>query len=105
MELEKWSSTGYFDFGGYIIVSGSRADIIRRQYPSPNDQKKEAATYYVICDPDASWGKLAEDLYQAGEKRAIEIFKRQLPKPRGNQCDCVDTLVQMVRHCWMTVEN
>ena len=90
MELEKWSSTGYFTWGVYILVPKKRADIIRQQHPSTNDQKKEAATYYVTCSPFASWGDLAGSLYLAGEKRAGEAFKAQLPKPKGNQCDCVE---------------
>ena len=90
MELEEWESTGFFTCGIFILVSESRADIIRRQYPSTDDQKKEAATYYVTCYPWANWGCLAEHLYQAEEKRAIEIFKRQIPKPKGNWCDCVE---------------
>jgi len=90
MELEKWNSTGCFTCGVFTLVPGRRADIIRRQHPSTNDQKKEAATYYVTCLPFASWGDLASRVYRAGEKRAGEVFKAQLPKPKGNQCDCVE---------------
>ena len=90
MELEEWDSTGDFGCGTSILVPERRADVIRRQHPSTNDQKKEAATYYVTCPPFASWDHLARGLYQAGEKRAGEIFKAQLPKPKGNQCDCVE---------------
>ena len=92
MEVEEWKRTGPFTFtsGGYILVPESRADIIRRQCTSITDEKKEAATYYVTCHPSASWGKLAKRLYQAGEKRAVEAFKAQLPNcKQGNQCDCV----------------
>ena len=90
MELEEWDSTGRFYCGGWILVPERRADIIRRQHPSTNDQKKEAATYYVTCYPDASWGDLAWRLYQTGEKKAIVVFKAQLPKSKGNQCDSVE---------------
>ena len=90
MELEEWNSTGEFNYGVYILVPEKRADIIRRQHPSTNDQKKEAATYYMTCNPFASWGHLAGGLYQAGEKRAGEVFKAQLPKAKGNQCNCVE---------------
>jgi len=86
MELERWDSTGDFTWGDYHIVPQKRADIIRWQHPSTNDQKKEVATYYVTCYPHASWGHLARGLYQAGEKRAGAVFKAQLPKPKGNQC-------------------
>ena len=90
MELEKWDSTGDFGCGFSILVPERRADIIRRQHPSTNGQKKEAATYYVTCYPNASWGHLARALYLAEEKKAIVVFKAQLPKPKGNQCDCVE---------------
>ena len=90
MELEEWSSTGEFYCGTSFLVHERRADIIRRQHPSTNDQKKEAATYYVTCPLFACWDHLARGLYQAGEKRAGEVFKAQLPKPKGNQCDCIE---------------
>jgi len=94
MELERWRLTG--DFACYgCLVPERRANIIRRQHPSTNDQKKEAATYYVTCSPFASWGDLAGSLYLAGEKRAREVFKAQLPKPKGNQYDCVECLGAM----------
>ena len=85
MELVEWSSTGEFQYGYMPLVSESRADIIRRQYPSTDDQKKEVAIYYVTCDPWASWGDLAKHLYLAGEERAMQVFKALLPKPKGNR--------------------
>ena len=95
MELEKWNSTGDFACGDYIIAPERRADIIRRQHPSTNAQKKEAATYYMTCPPYASWSHLAAGLYRAGEKRAGEVFKAQLPKSKGNQCGCVECVGAM----------
>ena len=98
-ELEEWSSFGPFTIGGlkgFNFVPLSRSDIIRRQHTSIVDQKKEAATYYVTCSPDASWGNLAWYLYQTEEKRAVEAFKSQLPKPKGNQCDLSSEWMQFV---------
>lgn len=102
MEQEQWSSTGPFTCGGIIFVPGNRSDIMRSQHISADDQKKEATKYYVKCSPYASWGNLAEGLYKAGEKRATEAFRTQLPEPIGNQCDwvnkCVCSLCNMYRY-------
>ena len=88
VELEKWKSSGYFDIGDYRIVPSSRADIIRKTQ-AQQEQKRKAAEYYVNINPEASWDDLAEIIYLADEERAINVFKAQLPIPKGNQCDCV----------------
>lgn len=87
MELVEWRSTGNFDCGSFILVPASRADIIRAKHTSISDQKKAASTYCVTCCPHASWGYLAKVLYHRGkaEKRAMKVFKAQLPKPKGIQ--------------------
>ena len=87
-ELEKWDSIGDFDIGNSIIVPASRADIIRKTQ-TQQEQKRQAAEYYVNINPDASWGYLARMIYWQDEERAINVFKAQLPIPKGNQCDCV----------------
>ena len=87
-ELQKWDSTGGFRIGIYYIVPPSRADIIRKTQ-TQQEQKRKAAEYYVTINPDASWGHLAGMIYLAEEEKAINVFKAQLPIPKGNQCDCV----------------
>ena len=101
-KLEKWESTGDFTIGGNVIVPASRADIIRRKHPYLN-QKKKAAEYYVNIHPFSSWHNLARFLYRAEEERAINVFKAQLPIPKGNQCDlCAESVGAVcsdILHC------
>ena len=87
-ELEKWDSTGDFSIGDYRIVPSSRADIIRKTQ-AQQEQKRKATEYYVNINPFSSWCHLAKVLYMAYEEKAINVFKAQLPIPKGNQCDCV----------------
>ena len=71
------------------IIPVARSRVICQQWPSDDDQRRQGAQYYISVIPKASWGHLAEWLYQSEENRAVEVFKVQLPKPKGNQCDCV----------------
>ena len=73
--LKKWVSIGM-----YRIVPNARADIIRRQYSSLNEQQTQAAFYYVNCFHVASWSHLATWLYRDEESAAIEAFRLQQPK-------------------------
>ena len=72
------------------IVPNARAEVICHQYRSDSDQRRQGASYYVNVTPRASWEHLAEGLYRFAENSAIKVFKAQLPKPKGNQCDCVE---------------
>lgn len=67
------------------VIPDSRAENIRSQYPSDNDQRKQAAIYYVNVDPAASWESLARFLYMYQEVAALKAFKEYLPKIIGNQ--------------------
>ena len=87
-ELEKRDSTGHLNIGIFTIVPPSRAYIIRKTQ-AQQEQMRKAAEYYVNIHPDASWGHLARMIYRTEEERAINVFKAQLPIPKGNQCDCV----------------
>ena len=83
--LPKYSSYATF-------VPDARFEVICYQYPSSQDQKRQTTIYYVNVHPRASWDHLAWKLYQFQQNRIIEIFKAQLPKPKGNQCDCTDSV-------------
>ena len=87
MKMSDWARIGSNPF--YTIVPDARAEVIRRQYPSHDDQRRQGAQYYINVDPDASWEDLARMLYECEENRAKEAFKAELPKSKGNQCDCV----------------
>ena len=85
MNMSDWTGIGYI-----TIVSRARADVIRHQYPSDDDQRKQGAQYYITVYPWASWEDLAWRLYQCEEHRVLNTFKDVLPKAKGNQCDCVE---------------
>ena len=89
MELNEWRSTGHFTCGGVVLVPASRADIIRRNYSSIQNQKAAAALYFIAHSPFARWSYIAKGLYLDDEKRAIETFKALLPTSIGGQCECV----------------
>ena len=92
--MRKWTEVTIRESSGYtmntIIVFDARAAVIRRHYPSHDDQRRQGAQYYVNVVPEASWGHLARILYWNKENTAMEAFKALLPKPKGNQCDCVE---------------
>lgn len=88
------------------IVPDARADVIRHKYQSDHDQRRQGAIYYVNVYPMASLGELAGELYKCEENKAIEAFKAQLPKAKGNSCNCVDcvdvvyyTVTVYIVHC------
>lgn len=83
--LKKWESVGEFTCGDSILVSASRSDILRDECSSSKlEEKKKAAEYYVLVFPFANLGHLARCLYRAGEEEAIQAFKREFPKTKGN---------------------
>ena len=90
MNIRDWAEIGNFTIHYSTIVPHYRAEVIRRQYPSGDDQKRQGAQYYITVYPLASWEDLAGMLYECEEHRAIKTFKDVLPKPKGNQCDCVE---------------
>ena len=90
MSMTDWAEISTPDRLTYILVPGARARVIHHQYQSEHDQRRQGASYYVNVFPWASWGDLAGKLYQWGENRALKTLKDVLPKPKGNQCDCVE---------------
>ena len=89
MKMRDWAKQkiGLINF---MVVPDARARLIHHQYQSDNDQRRQAAAYFVNVYPSASWEQLAGWIYQEEEKEAAEVFKAHLPKPKGNQCDCVE---------------
>ena len=85
MNMRDWAGIGHI-----IIVPDARAEVIRHQYPSDDDQRRQGAQYYITVHPWASWEDLAGRLYWYEEHRALKTLKDVLPKPKGNQCDCVE---------------
>ena len=71
-------------------VPDARIEVIHHLYPSGDDQRRQGAQYYITVHPSATWEHLAQELYQFQQYRALKTFKDVLPKPKGNQCDCVE---------------
>ena len=68
----------------YLIIPSARAEIIRQQNASKDQQCSLASYYYVNINPWASWHYLARILYKTEQsKAAIDAFRVQLPKPKG----------------------
>ena len=68
----------------------ARAQVILHRHQADHEQRRQGAVYYVNVNPTSSWGDLAGELYRYKDNRAMEVFKAQLPKAKGNQCDCVE---------------
>ena len=82
MDMRDWTGNTFFLIS---LVPYARAKLICHHYPSEDDQRKQAAAYYVNVHLNASWEDLARWLYEYEEDKAIEAFKARLPKPIGNQ--------------------
>ena len=90
MKMRSWTIAHITDSSWYTLVPDARARLIRHQYQSDDDQRRQAAVYCINVSVWANWELLAMSLYVLGEKESTEVFKAQLPKPKGNQCDCVE---------------
>ena len=68
----------------YHIVPSARAEIIRQQNASKDQQCSLASYYYVNIYPSASWHHLADIHYVTEQsKAAVDALRVQLPKPKG----------------------
>ena len=63
------------------------------------EDKEHTAQYYISVHADASWEHLADKLYWYEKHRAIKTYKAVLPKPKGNQCDCVECVGVVCSDC------
>ena len=91
MNMRDWARIGTPGGTAWtFIVPDARARVIRHQYKSDGDQRRQGANYFVNVTPWASWEDLAWCLYRCEEHRALKTYKDVLPKPKGNQFDCVE---------------
>lgn len=83
MEVNDWEKPSGMS-SVYYIFPRARADIIRGQNLSKDQQCSLASSYYVTVYPLASWHNLADILYQTGQpETALDAFRAQLPKLKG----------------------
>ena len=68
------------------IVPAARARLIREKFNAV-DQLREAAHYYAMYYPIASWKELCVSLYRARETAALQIARSHLQTVRGT-CTC-----------------
>ena len=61
------------------LIPHSRLNIIKRKYSTKEKISNECASYYVHCNVQSSWTKLARCLYKRGEFSAVKQLKPFLP--------------------------
>ena len=71
--------------GDGILISGlgipdSKLQEIKQQSYTERDRSRLVGEYWVNTDPNASWRRLADVLYEEGEETALAMVKQYLPK-------------------------
>ena len=69
-------SSGLFSLS---LIPHSRLNVIKKKYSTKEKVSNECASYYVHCDVQPSWTKLARHLYKHGEFPAVKRLKPFLP--------------------------
>ena len=75
-EVENWEWVmGIFGLG----VPASKLHEIKQQSSSEKEKRHAVGRYWVSTHPVPSWEKLARELYEEGEERALAVLKQYLP--------------------------
>ena len=61
-------------------IPDSKLQEIKQQSYTERDSSRLAGEYWVSTDPNASWRRLADVLYEEGEDSALLMVKQYLPK-------------------------
>ena len=61
------------------LIPFSRLNIIKSKYSTKAEISNECASYFVHCQVQPSWTKLASHLYRRGEFPAVKQLKPFLP--------------------------
>ena len=64
--------------GIWLGVPDSKREEIRQQSSTEREKSLALGDYWVNTAPDASWEKLASELYQCGEEKAAAVMKQYL---------------------------
>ena len=78
-EVGNWkdvASGGFLRFG--LGVPYSKRQEISQQSSTEREKSLALGDYWVNTDPDASWEKLARELYRREEHRALAVMKQYL---------------------------
>ena len=76
-EVGNWKDVGGL-FG--LSVPPSKLEEISQQSSTKREKSLALGDYWVNTDPNASWEKLAQALYQEGEEKAAAVKKQYLPQ-------------------------
>ena len=80
-EVGEWkgvASGGLLHSG--LDVPDSKVQEISQQSSTEREKSLSLGDYWVNTDPNASWEKLAQVLYQWGEEKAAAVTKQYLPQ-------------------------
>ena len=72
-EVGNWEEAG-----DWLGVPPSKQEEISQQSSTERDKSLSLGDYWVNTDPDASWEKLARELYRRGEERAAAVTRQYL---------------------------
>ena len=72
-EVGNWVS-----LGSWLGVPDSKLHEILQQSSTEREKCLALGDYWVNTDPDASWEKLARNLYLRREERALAVMKQHL---------------------------
>ena len=76
-EVGDWRGVGSW------LVPYSKLEEISQQSSTNREKSLALGDYWVNTDPDASWKKLATELYRMGEERALAVTKQYLQQQQG----------------------
>ena len=72
-EVKNWIGVGIS-----LGVPPSKLEEISQQSSTVREKSLALGDYWVNTDPDASWERLARELYRKGEERAAAVTKQYL---------------------------
>ena len=77
-EVGDWWSVGIG-----LDVPDSKVQEISQQSSTEREKSLAMGDYWVNTAPDASWEKLARELYWNGEKKALAVTKQYMQQQQG----------------------
>ena len=82
------------------IIPYNRQYIIVRGFANEQQRRQQAGLHYHHYCPNASWRELAEAVYRAGEREALELVTPHLHHVKGMYSTCIYMYIVHVHvHC------
>ena len=78
-EVGDWERVVLESISNFELIPEFKVEEIKQQPSSEKHKGQAVGEYWIKTDPGASWEKLAEALYNAGEERALAMAKQYLP--------------------------